>query len=75
MQVKKSLSNIHIHQINFDNLYNNLEEIAFQKTQFLDFDNIIVLNNEIDEGHYSNPVEDHDMINMFNFYLFIYEPK
>ena len=71
-QVKKSLSNIHIHQINFDNLYNNLEEIAFQKTQFLNFDNIIVLNNEIDEGHYSNPVEDHDMINMFNFFTYLF---
>lgn len=71
-QTKKSLSNLHVHQINFNNLYDNLEEFAFQKTKFLDFDNIIVLNNEIDEGHYSNPVEDHDMINMFNFFTYLF---
>ena len=46
--------------------------MAFKKTKFLDFDNIIVLNNEIDEGHYSNPVEDHDMINMFNFFAYLF---
>ena len=72
-QITKSLSNFNIHQVNYENLYNNLEEIAFQKTKFLDFDNIIVLNNEIDEGHYSNPVEDHDMINMFNFFTYLFK--
>lgn len=71
-QINKSLSNLHINQINYENFYNNLEEMAFKKTKFLDFDNIIVLNNEIDEGHYSNPVEDHDMINMFNFFAYLF---
>jgi len=70
--INRSLSNFHINQINYENLYSNLEEIAFKKTKFLDFDNIIVLNNEIDEGHYSNPVEDHDMINMFNFFTYLF---
>lgn len=72
-QMIKSLSNFNIHKVDYENLYNNLEEVAFQKTKFLDFDNIIVLNNEIDEGHYSNPVEDHDMINMFNFFTYLFK--
>ena len=70
--LKKSLSQFNIYPTNYENLYGNLEDIAFQKNKFLDFDNIIVLNNEIDEGHYSNPVEDHDMINLFNFFTYLF---
>ena len=70
--LEKSLSQFNIYPTNYENLYGNLEDIAFQKNKFLDFDNIIVLNNEIDEGHYSNPVEDHDMINLFNFFTYLF---
>ena len=70
--IEKSLSQFNIYPTNYENLYGNLEDIAFQKNKFLDFDNIIVLNNEIDEGHYSNPVEDHDMINLFNFFTYLF---
>lgn len=49
------------------------EEALTQKPYLLDQDHIIILSDEIDEGHYSNPVEDHDMIYIYNFFYNLFD--
>lgn len=44
-----------------------------EKPYLLDQDHIILLNDEIDEGHYSNPVEDHDMIFAYNLFFSLFD--
>ena len=49
------------------------EEALTEKPYLLDQDHIIILSDEIDEGHYSNPVEDHDMIYIYNFFYNLFD--
>ena len=64
---KKSLENINSKSVNFEDFNSHIDAFALQE-KFDEFDTIIVLNNEIDENDFSNPIEDHDMIFYFSFF-------